>query len=55
LLEIEKSTPFLKPGKILDDLDDEGETVSIDDFEFVDKKKMLGKGAYGEVKLVRFK
>lgn len=29
--------------------------LRLEDFEFVDKgKKMLGRGAYGEVKLVRF-
>ena len=53
--EIEETTPFLKPGRILEGFKQDS-AISLEDFELVDKgKKMLGKGAYGEVKLVRFK
>lgn len=55
--EIETSTPFLKPGKFLTDEDlDESKKLSLDLFDFVDGgKKVLGKGAYGQVKLVKLK
>ena len=55
--EIEGTTPFLKPGKFISDEDlDQTEQLSIDMFEFVDgKDKVLGKGAYGQVKLVKKK
>jgi serine/threonine protein kinase len=55
--EIESTTPFLKPGKFLDDEElDESKKLTIDMFDFVDGgKKILGKGAYGQVKLVKHK
>lgn len=34
--EIEQSTPFLKPGKILDDKELVNGTMTLEDFEFVD-------------------
>lgn len=54
-LEIEWSTPFLKPGKILEDSELQKTNLSLSDFDFLEKKTVLGKGAYGEVKLVMFK
>lgn len=54
---IESSTPFLKPGKVLSDDEIEDNThLTIDLFEYIDGgKKLLGKGAYGQVKLVKHK
>jgi len=54
---IETTTPFLKPGKVLDDEElEDNSNLSIDKFEFIDGgKKLLGKGAYGQVKLVKQK
>ena len=55
--EIEQTTPFLKPGKFLTDEElDESKSLTLDMFEFVNGgKKILGKGAYGQVKLVKHK
>lgn len=54
--EIEQTTPFLKPGKFLTDEElDEGKSLKISMFEFVNGGKILGKGAYGQVKLVKHK
>ena len=45
----------MKPGRILEG-SKQDEAIALADFELVNKpNKMLGKGAYGEVKLVRFK
>lgn len=53
-LAIETRTPFLKPGKFLTDEElDDNSNLSISNFEYVDGGKILGKGAYGQVKLVR--
>jgi serine/threonine protein kinase len=55
IAKIESSTPFLKPGKVLsdDELEDNAH-LTIDLFEYIDGgKKLLGKGAYGQVKLVK--
>ena len=54
--DIERETPFLKPGKILSDEYFQDTGVSLSDFELVkSSQSSLGKGAYGEVKLVKFK
>lgn len=45
----------MKQGKILDDSELIISNLNLNDFEFIKEKEILGKGAYGEVKLVRFK
>lgn len=53
--EIESSTKLLKPGRFLSDDDlKNNPKLSLDMLEFVDEKgKILGKGAYGQVRLVK--
>lgn len=52
--EIESRTPLLKSGKFITDEElEDNKHLSLDMFEFVEGDKVLGKGAYGQVKLVR--
>jgi hypothetical protein len=57
VLEIETTTPFLKPGSFLTDEElEDNIDLALDMFQFSSgSKKILGKGAYGNVRLVKHK
>lgn len=55
---IASDTPFLKEGQLLKDEDISSRKLCLEDFEFVggkSSKKVLGKGSYGQVQLVKHK